>query len=38
MALCFGKLPFDAKSLQECLEIIQSSCKKEGFIQKELEK
>ncbi|CAK65534.1 unnamed protein product (macronuclear) [Paramecium tetraurelia] len=38
MAIAFGKLPFDANSLQECLENIQSSCKKEGFLQKELEK
>ncbi|CAD8045086.1 unnamed protein product [Paramecium primaurelia] len=38
MAIAFGKLPFDANSLQECLDNIQLSCKKEGFLQKELEK
>ncbi|CAD8206142.1 unnamed protein product [Paramecium pentaurelia] len=38
MAITLGKLPFNAKSQQECLDNIQQSCKKEGFIQKELEK
>ncbi|CAD8124352.1 unnamed protein product [Paramecium sonneborni] len=37
MALTFGKIPFDSKSIQECLDNIQQFCKKEGFIQKELQ-